>query len=304
MWDAIYSPLQNSYECYKLKVQIRSTLDAQKKRLVRKLANVPLLRLITSFDFRAWMYSPKSSGSPSKRGHFECNETSEDQRKETNRNRLVKEQTIKFEHAVDAMVMSHCSVCRENKITFSNTTRKDISVDKTWKQCANKPNDHYITNNLQPIWYRTNKETGEKIPQFTIPECLQQLTVAEQLIIRRYAPYIPTGHMSSGNFGIKGHCVAFSQDLSEVCNELPRRKEEIVTFIREMGNKFTSDMLLKYVKVNRKRVLTALRWLKQHHSDYADIEIKEDNLSWMEGEEESYAIEHVSDINSNIQKWP
>ena len=64
-----------------------------------------------------------------------------------------------------------------------------------------------------------------------------------------------------------------------------------------MGSKFTSDMLLNYVKVNRKRVVTALYWLKEHHSDYADIEIKEENLAWMKGEEESNAIEHISDIN-------
>ena len=110
--------------------------------------------------------------------------------------------------------------------------------------------------------------------------------------------------MSSGNFGIKGHCVLFLQDLVKVCNELPRRKDEIVTFIREMGSKFTSEMLLKYVRVNQKRVLTALRWLIQHHSDYTDIQIKEDNLSWMNGEEESSAIAHILDVNMEDQNEP
>ena len=44
------------------------------------------------------------------------------------------------------------------------------------------------------------------------------------------------------------------------------------------------------LRVNRDRVLRALRWLKIHHSGYKDIVINECHLDWMEGENEASII--------------
>ena len=59
-------------------------------------------------------------------------------------------------------------------------------------------------------------------------------------------------HFKGGNFGLKGHCVAFAQDITEMCNKFPNRKETVVTFVCEMGNKNNHSILLRHLKVNKK----------------------------------------------------
>ena len=73
-----------------------------------------------------------------------------------------------------------------------------------------------------------------------------------------------------------------------MAKELPRRPDqEMLTFVRQMGNSTTSAIRLETLKVRRSAVLRALKWLKLHHSEYHDIEISESNLDWMKGKEES-----------------
>ena len=71
------------------------------------------------------------------------------------------------------------------------------------------------------------------------------------------------------------------QDISGVRKKLLRGRKLIVTFVRQMGNKNTSEMHLKHLRVNKKKIILALEWLKIHHSGYHDIKIKTGNLSWM-----------------------
>jgi hypothetical protein len=74
--------------------------------------------------------------------------------------------------------------------------------------------------------------------------------------------------LSNGVFALKGHCVTFPQDISAMCNELPLRKESMVVFIRYLGNKDTSDVYPKSLRVNKQNVLEALLWLKKHNPQY------------------------------------
>ena len=64
-----------------------------------------------------------------------------------------------------------------------------------------------------------------------------------------------------------------------MCNEIPRYREQIVTFVYQMGNKDTSEMYLKHLRVNNEKITSELEWLKIHHSGYHDITINIDNLS-------------------------
>ncbi len=70
----------------------------------------------------------------------------------------------------------------------------------------------------------------------------------------------------------------------------------MVVFIQYIGNKDTSAVYPKSLHVNRKNVLEALLWLKKHNPFYADVSTREDNLEWMQGEDE------VS-IASNAEKF-
>jgi hypothetical protein len=111
--------------------------------------------------------------------------------------------------------------------------------------------------------------------------------MAEKLPIQRCASFVPSIHLSNGTFALKGHCVTFPQDVTEMCNKLPLRKEAVVVFICYMGNKDTSAVYPKSLHVNKQNVLEALLWLKKHDPHYADITINELNLDWMNGQNEA-----------------
>ena len=64
-----------------------------------------------------------------------------------------------------------------------------------------------------------------------------------------------------------------------------------------MGNKNNSAPMIRHLKVNKARVLGALRWLKVHHSGYRDICIKEENLDWMAGKDEANLSAFGKEVN-------
>jgi hypothetical protein len=111
--------------------------------------------------------------------------------------------------------------------------------------------------------------------------------MAEKLLIQRCANFVPSIHLSNGTFALKGHCVTFPQDITEMCNELLLRIEAIVVFIRYTGNKDTGAVYPKSLRVNKQNVLEALLWLKKHNAHYADITINESNLNWMNSQNEA-----------------
>lgn len=213
---------------------------------------------------------------------------------QTQRERITKEAILKFEHEMKTLNIRKCIQCLENKIVrrlYDDSGLKDFVCPKCKER--NDPN-YYLHNNLHPVWYAKDDDgndvvdrKGNRIPQFSIPRELSDLTYAEQLLIRRYAPIIPSIHLSNGVYGSKGHCVAFPQDITGACDELPRRKEAVVTVIRYIGNKDTSAVYPTLLKVNRRRVLSALKWLQRHNPLYKNIRIKEDNLDWMNGSGEA-----------------
>ena len=87
--------------------------------------------------------------------------------------------------------------------------------------------------------------------------------------------------------------MAFPQKITNVCNELPRHPDEIVTYIRQLGNSQTSQVHLQHLKVRRKKVIQALKWLKLHHTEYKDITINESNLEWMKDKKETTMLKQI-----------
>ena len=67
---------------------------------------------------------------------------------------------------------------------------------------------------------------------------------------------------------------------------MPQRKETLLTFVRNIGNKDTDAVFPISLRVNRLKVLNALKWLKKHNPFYRNIQIKEENLDWMNGADE------------------
>jgi hypothetical protein len=128
-----------------------------------------------------------------------------------------------------------------------------------------------------------------------MPVELTRLSMAEKFLIQRCYNYVPSVHLSNGTFALKGHCVTFLQDISAICNELPLLKETTVVFVWYIGNKDTSAVYPVFT-CQQKNVIEALLWLEKHNSVYVDFSIREDNLEWMQGEDEA-------SIASNAEKF-
>jgi hypothetical protein len=159
-----------------------------------------------------------------------------------------------------------------------------------------KGNDYYMDSNLLPVWYECNDDgsfkldaEGKKLLRYDIPQELSSLTMAEKLLIRRCAPFVPLVHIATGVTGLKGHCVCYPQNITELCKELPKRKEEVITFVRKVGGRDTKGLTshIDAFKVRKSKVLAALHWLKLHNIHYHDIIITTSNLNWMNNEEEA-----------------
>ena len=207
------------------------------------------------------------------------------------------EKTILLERDNSLVGIQTCDRCRENHMNVIPT-----ELVKEAPYCCALCKKHkvslsyYNDKRLQPIWYERRENAtsyddykldsdNNRIVRYDIPTELSSLTMSEQLLIRKCAPYIPSVHMSGGFFALDGQCIAFPQDIDDMVNELPRRPENIVTFVRQMGNKETSEVHLKHLRVRRNKVIDALKWLKLHNSEYKDITINEDRLDWMKNKE-------------------
>ena len=213
------------------------------------------------------------------------------QRLPTQREILTKEKILTFEHYMASLNVFMCKECKECHIETIPAT-SDLTY--VCKSCTKRKDpNYYLRQNLHPIWFLVDDEgnyvlddKGNKVVQYHIPEVLRCLSMYEKLLIRRCANFVPSVHLKNGIFGLKGHCVTFPQDVTEMCDELPQRKETLVTFIRNIGNKSSDSIFPTSLTVNRLKVINALKWLQKHNPFYKNITIKESNLDWMKGAEE------------------
>ena len=60
---------------------------------------------------------------------------------------------------------------------------------------------------------------------------------------------------------------------------LPRKLTEIVTVIRQHTNAGDNAVKISQLRVRKKEVLDALKFLKAHHNEYGDIHVMEANAS-------------------------
>lgn len=218
--------------------------------------------------------------------------------RETYRCRLIKEEVITYEYKMRTLQVSTCCVCRENKLIFpqgviaKNLPKCNTVGDAICSICKKNKyhkNNKYLKENLQPIWYERDNDgnfkyndNGEKVIRYDIPAELKSLTMAEKLLIRRCSPLIPSHHIRNGVFGIYGHCVTFPQDIESMCTELPQKESNMVIFVRNLSDRTSGVIHTQHFKVNKEKVLNALRWLKVHHVGYKDITINESNMDWIE----------------------
>ena len=208
------------------------------------------------------------------------------------------EETLVFEHKMMCYQIRTCERCRENKDVFVKSENELLTPYRCPSNtfCCMRNNDtpnFFLEKNLHPVWYEREEDgsmkldtEGKKIVRYDIPPKLQDLTISEGLLIRRFAPYIPSIHIRNDTYGLHGHCVTFPQQVEDLCDVLPQRKDTILPFVRQMHTTGSTTSTIKNLRVNRLKVLNALHWLKRHHTGYHNITIEDDNLDWMEGRAE------------------
>ena len=217
-----------------------------------------------------------------------CREKKERVRKELKKqyevkylNNAQKQATIdEFEARTKSIKHEVCDSCCSVGISL-----KMSKTDKLCKRCMEKGLDRKgcLRERLLPVWYETEQDSKLlRNPQYDLPIELKELSDAEKMLIQKYSVYVPLHHIKKGVLGFKGHVCCFPQQLESVCKTLPRLPEEVSTvkLIKTYTN--SSGITANRVFTVRKtKVLAALRWLKTHNPEYADIEIAEERLNWM-----------------------
>ena len=138
------------------------------------------------------------------------------------------------------------------------------------------------------------------------------MTEGEKLLIQQVSPFVPLQHLQNGSYGAKGHVCSFPQDISNICTKLPRLPSNVntISIVKSFVDKEGEGQKISF-KIRRQKVLEVLRWLKKYNLEYNSIEIMDDNLSWMKGNEDYlpnvaaeqiYVSEPRQNMASNIQK--
>ena len=182
-------------------------------------------------------------------------------------------QTLLFEEKMTNLSYKKCNICHQRRL-------KLIVNDGICSRCRQQKglNKFSHNNKTLPTWTKNN------IVNYTVPKELQDLTLAEKMLIQRVSPLIPVLHIKNGSIGSRGHVVSFYQDITGICDELPKLPSHvsIVKVIRS-GITAKGENISNSLNVNRHKVISALKWLKTYNPLYNDIKIVESNLSWMKG---------------------
>ena len=222
-------------------------------------------------------------GNAQKRVHYKCLDISAalraDFRISSKRRQLEILKTLEFEYRNVDIGLSQCPVCHGVFMNSTNTKKGKTSL-KRCEHCTktrSTSESDLINKNFLPIWTDSNGSI-----RYDLPSELQDLSLAERLLIQKIAVLIPVVHMYQGQLGLNGHSVMFRKDLSVLCNELPRIKVDLIHVIREINlSDGSSGIQNQIFTVRRKKVLAALFWLKKFHTDYRNITIVEENLDWI-----------------------
>lgn len=217
---------------------------------------------------------------------------------------------LDFETKCDSMKHVTCICCHSTRLK-SNMHIVTRGPNKgCCKKCAEYNDKDFCTKKgFLPVWYDNQGRT-----RYDLPDVLSSLTIAEKMLIQRVSVLVPLTHIVKGTFGLKAHCCAFEQDVDELANTLPRRKDDatVIKVMQTIRAEIGSDRIsMRQYKVRRAPVIAALLFLKQRSTEYHDITIDEGNLGWLDGEEGyldgvevNTEQEHFEDTREHVDKGP
>ena len=115
-----------------------------------------------------------------------------------------------------------------------------------------------------------------------VPDILQDLTFAEQILISRIRHFRCLMRVSSGHAKMTKNVIMFANPTVKVYHALPLsldQLDEVLAFTYTgPTNPTEKDFARTPMLVRRIKVCKALKWLKLNHADYEDLEISQKNL--------------------------
>jgi hypothetical protein len=207
-----------------------------------------------------------------------------------NQAQFLKE-TYDFEAKLQQMKLSHCIMCRQFWLELQ-------TINNLCSRCRSNKNKPIFSheNKALPTWTKDNKVMYE------LPQELSHLTIAEKLLIQRVSPLVPVIHIKKCILGVRGF---FFQDISGIVKALPRlpSKVSMVKVIRDSKTR-CGNQIKKAFTVDKRRVLSALLWLKKNNILYKDIDIDEARLSWMKNQKQCVLKKIITLDSSSIEEEP
>ena len=133
-----------------------------------------------------------------------------------------------------------------------------------------------------------------------VPKELSDLTFVERLLVSRVRSNRCIVHVLKGGWKMRANAIMFPTPLPKLCNILPPPVEELDEVIAFMftgiAQPTTEDMKRTPMLACRRYISAALEWLKINHSDYADVQISQENLKLYPEEGPPVTIDYRSSI--------
>ena len=161
-----------------------------------------------------------------------------------------------------------CYVCKQTNFKCTRTTNPE-----TYRcpRCLKTMNKTLI----EQMFFANNGPSS--LPS---EEILPSLSlVEEQLIAMVFVNQYCYLRMPSGCVASKGHCINFAQNITPICQILPRLAKDIpIVIIEKKHFNYNKQGQLIELRVRRMVVEKWLHYLKQHSPAYFNINIREENL--------------------------
>ena len=147
---------------------------------------------------------------------------------------------------------TQCTICHEIWPICHNVLKQPYECLRCSRDKSN-PKKFSKANNMHPG---------------SVPECLQNLTQVEEMLIARVSPIMYVYRKHGGQRGYKGHVLNLSQDIQSLLDKLPQSVSNLpILILRRTG---ANDTFTNFT-VRREKVLTALQWLKVNNPFYNTI---------------------------------
>ena len=133
-----------------------------------------------------------------------------------------------------------------------------------------------------------------------VPKELSDLSFVERLLVSRVRSNRCIVHVLKGGWKMRANAIMFPTPVPKLCNILPppvEELDEVVAFMfTGVAQPTAEDMKRTPMLARRRYISAALEWLKINHSDYADVQISQENLKLYPEEGPPVTIDYRSSV--------